>query len=165
MHHFLAIIGSVGGIYVGGAIGAISNFILIIEITTPIANVRWLLHLHNLTHLKVYLLCAVGMTVGFLIVRVILMTYIAFYYFVPAVAQRDQFSDTARLYQVVIWLLFTLHLGLLVLNCLWFSKMIIGVSKFLESTKSVPPPDETPGKAQPATRQDDVEGQPLLSGR
>ena len=98
LHHFLAIIGSVGGIYVGGTIGTISNFLLITEMTTPLANIRWLLHLHDLTHLKVYLLCAVGMTVGFLVVRVILMIYLAFYYLVPAIAHRDHFSDTARLY-------------------------------------------------------------------
>lgn len=32
-------------------------------------------------------------------------------------------------------MLFTLLIGLLVLNTLWFSKMMVGVAKFLQSEK------------------------------
>mmetsp|Transcript_36884 Transcript_36884/g.48468 ORF Transcript_36884/g.48468 Transcript_36884/m.48468 type:complete len:189 (+) Transcript_36884:617-1183(+) len=135
LHHVLAVLGCLGGIYIGGVIGAMSNFILITEMTTPMVNTRWLLHFHEQTHLKAYMLAAVGMTVGFLVMRVILMTYLGFFYLVPALAHKDIFSNNSRLMQVVCWMLFTLHVGLLVLNCLWFSKMMVGVSRFLESTK------------------------------
>jgi len=92
LHHFLAVLGSVGGIFVGGVIGGISNFILIVEVTSPIVNIRWLLHLHNQTHLMAYTLSAVGMTVGFLVIRVLLMAYLGFFYFLPTIATKDNFS-------------------------------------------------------------------------
>ena len=89
IHHFLAIIGSIGGIYVGGVIGGISNFILITEITTPMVNARWLMYFHEKTHYMAYILCAVGMTVGFLVIRVLLMVYLAFFYFLPHISSKD----------------------------------------------------------------------------
>ena len=38
-------------------------------------------------------------------------------------------------------MLFALHAGLLILNCIWFSKMMVGVQKFLDSQKDEAPSD------------------------
>ena len=97
MHHFLAIVGSLGGIFVGGVIGGISNFILITEMTTPIVNIRWLLYFHEMTHTLAYMLSAVGMTVGFLVIRVLLMVYLGFFYFVPHVATNHHVLSSSAL--------------------------------------------------------------------
>ena len=130
-HHFLAMIGALGGIYIGGVFGAVSNFILITEVTTPMVNTRWLLHFHEQTHLKAYLLSVVSMTVGFLVIRIFLMVYLGFFYLIPAILSDHYFKTNPMSVQFGSWMLFCLHISLLSLNTLWFSKMVTGIQKFL----------------------------------
>lgn len=47
LHHFLAIIGAVGGISIGRFIATLSSVTGVTEITTPCVNNRYMLHIHG----------------------------------------------------------------------------------------------------------------------
>lgn len=79
LHHTLAIIGALSGMYVGRFIGTISVVSLVTECTTPLVNNRWFLYFHGKTESTFYTINGAMMTIGFLIFRFLFLGYLVIY--------------------------------------------------------------------------------------
>ena len=128
--------GSFVGIYVGRYFGPISNVTLITEFTTTFVNIRWLLYFHGKTSSKAYLYNGYVMTASFFVVRVLFMTYLILMVgFLGAIKEVDLSKDPQGILLLGRCSL-AAFLVLLVLNYVWFRKMILGALKYMNKAKT-----------------------------
>ncbi|EEC71546.1 hypothetical protein OsI_03885 [Oryza sativa Indica Group] len=123
LHHLLSIISLVYAIY--SEEGQLYTYmVLISETTTPGINLRWFLDTVGMKRSKAYLVNGVTMFVAWLVARIILFIYLFYhiYFHIDQVKQMRTFSCI---------LIFAVPTILLVMNTVWFVKILRGLKKTL----------------------------------
>jgi len=123
LHHMLSLISIVYAMYSGE--GQLYTYmVLISETTTPGINLRWFLDTAGLKKSKAYLVNGVAMFVAWLVARIILFVYLFYhiYFHYDQVKQMHTFSCI---------LIFAVPTILLVMNTMWFAKILRGLKKTL----------------------------------
>ncbi|OEL20827.1 hypothetical protein BAE44_0018153, partial [Dichanthelium oligosanthes] len=123
LHHKLSLISIVYAMYSGE--GQLYTYmVLISETTTPGINLRWFLDTAGLKKSKAYLVNGVTMFVAWLVARIILFIYLFYhiYFHYDQVKQMHTFSFI---------LIFAVPTILLVMNTMWFAKILRGLKKTL----------------------------------
>ncbi|KAK4786698.1 hypothetical protein SAY86_010531 [Trapa natans] len=98
--------------------------ILISETTTPVINLRWYLDTAGLKRSRAYLVNGVVIFLAWLVARILLFIY-AFYHIYLHFDQVMEMQDFGKL------LVFGVPLVLLVMNLVWFGKILKGLRKTL----------------------------------
>ncbi|KAL5227483.1 hypothetical protein ABZP36_015748 [Zizania latifolia] len=123
LHHMLSLVSLVYAIYYGE--GQLYTFmVLISETTTPGINLRWFLDTAGMKRSKAYLVNGVTMFVAWLVARIILFIYL-FYHIYFHYDQIKQMRTFGR------FLIFVVPMVLLVMNTMWFAKILRGLKKTL----------------------------------
>ncbi|XP_021313343.1 transmembrane protein 56 isoform X1 [Sorghum bicolor] len=123
LHHMLSLISVVFAMYSGE--GQLYTYMcLISETTTPGINLRWFLDTAGMKKSKAYLVNGVSMFVAWLVARIILFVYLFYhiYFHYDQVKQMHTFSCI---------LVFGVPTILLVMNIMWFAKILRGLKKTL----------------------------------
>ncbi|GJM93018.1 hypothetical protein PR202_ga09533 [Eleusine coracana subsp. coracana] len=123
LHHMLSLISMVYSMYSGE--GQLYTFmVLISETTTPGINLRWFLDTAGMKRSKAYLVNGVTMFVAWLVARIILFVYLFYhiYFHYDQVKQMHTFSCV---------LVSAVPTILLVMNTMWFAKILRGLKKTL----------------------------------
>ncbi|KAK8453742.1 hypothetical protein SEVIR_5G335900v4 [Setaria viridis] len=123
LHHMLSLISIVYAMYSGE--GQLYTYmVLISETTTPGINLRWFLDTAGMKKSKAYLVNGVAMFVAWLVARIILFVYLFYhiYFHYDQVKQMHTFSCI---------LIFAVPTILLVMNTMWFAKILRGLKKTL----------------------------------
>ncbi|XP_047060350.1 TLC domain-containing protein 4-like [Lolium rigidum] len=121
LHHILSLISIVYSIYSGE--GQLYTYmVLISEATTPGINLRWFLDTAGLKKSKAYLVNGVWMVVAWLVARILLFIYLFYhiYFHYDQVMQMKTFSCL---------LVFGVPTVLLIMNTVWFAKILRGLKK------------------------------------
>lgn len=84
-HHALTILGNVGGVYVGGFFGSMSQLTWFSEGSTPFVNFRQTLAWHKQGDSKLYFYNGLMMMFSFLVFRMVYYSYMVFCGIVPFV--------------------------------------------------------------------------------
>lgn len=79
-HHACACFGALGGIYVGGFFGSISQLSFVTELSTPFVNGRVILTWHDYGNSSLYLANGVMMAVSFYYCRIVYYFHMIFYW-------------------------------------------------------------------------------------
>ncbi|KQK09939.1 transmembrane protein 56 [Brachypodium distachyon] len=123
LHHILSLVSIVYAMYSGE--GQLYTYmVLISETTTPGINLRWFLDTAGLKRSKAYLVNGVSMFVAWLVARIILFIYLFYhiYFHYDQVMLMQTFSCL---------LIFAVPTILLVMNTIWFAKILRGLQKTL----------------------------------
>ncbi|XP_062206990.1 uncharacterized protein LOC133908834 isoform X1 [Phragmites australis] len=123
LHHMLSLISIVYAMYSGE--GQLYTYmVLISETTTPGINLRWFLDTAGMKRSKAYLVNGVTMFVAWLMARKILFVYLFYhiYFHYDQVMQLQTFSCI---------LIFAVPTILLIMNTMWFAKIVRGLKKTL----------------------------------
>ena len=82
-HHFVTGVGNIGGLYIGGFFGSMSQLTWISECSTFFVNFGQILAWHEKTESNAYLVNGISMLVSFFIFRVLFYTYMIFWGVIP----------------------------------------------------------------------------------
>lgn len=123
LHHFLSLVSIVYSVNSGE--GQLYTYmVLISEGTTPGINLRWYLDTAGLKRSKAYVVNGSFMVVAWLVARIILFIYLFYhiYFHYDDVMQMRTFSRV---------LIFGVPTILLIMNTIWFAKILRGLKKTL----------------------------------
>ena len=129
-HHFLAILGSIAGIYGGGYMAVTASVSLITEFSTPFVNIRSILYDLKETSGTIYIINGLMMTISFFLCRCIFQAWFVYVKLLPAVYSPNKIASNFELFS------FYSYLVLVVLNFYWFSKMLTGCIKVLKKSNT-----------------------------
>ena len=82
-HHIVTGVGNIGGLYIGGFFGSMSQLTWISELSTFFVNFGQILAWHDKTEAGIYVVNGLLMLVSFFIFRVIFYTYMIFWGVIP----------------------------------------------------------------------------------
>ena len=83
LHHVLVIVGNLGGTYVGGPLGMLSQLTWLTEGSTPFVNFRQILAWHKQEKETIYTINGLLMTFSFFIFRACFYSYMIFGMILP----------------------------------------------------------------------------------
>jgi len=98
--------------------------VLISETTTPGINLRWFLDTAGLKKSKAYLVNGVAMFVAWLVARIILFVYLFYHIYF-------HYDQVKQMHTFRCILIFAVPTILLVMNTMWFAKILRGLKKTL----------------------------------
>jgi len=124
LHHVVAIFAyPIGLVYHN--VQMLTNAYLATEATTPFVNNRWFLAATKLTHTRTYILNGLLMTLGFLVIRVILVPYTS------AKALANHWEEAISLKAIPQFFMFIILPTMTLLNTYWTLLMLRGLFRHL----------------------------------
>lgn len=123
LHHFLSLVSIVYSVYSGE--GQLYTYmVLISEGTTPGINLRWYLDTAGLKRSKAYVVNGTFMVAAWLVARIILFIYLFYHIYF-------HYDDVMQMRTFSCVLIFGVPSILLIMNTIWFSKILRGLKKTL----------------------------------
>ena len=130
-HHFVIGVGNIGGLYIGGFFGSMSQLTWISECSTFFVNFGQILAWHEKTESNAYLVNGISMLVSFFIFRVLFYTYMIFWGVIPFdfVDSEANWKLYPQSQHYFIFFLQFCYLCMYFLNLYWFWLILSGVLK------------------------------------
>ncbi|KAE8789378.1 Transmembrane protein 56 [Hordeum vulgare] len=123
LHHFLSLVSIVYSVYSGE--GQLYTYmVLISEGTTPGINLRWYLDTAGLKRSKAYIVNGTLMVAAWLVARIILFIYLFYHIYF-------HYDDVMQMRFFSCLLIFGVPSILLIMNTIWFAKILRGLKKTL----------------------------------
>ena len=123
LHHALCLLGNIGGLYIEGFFGSMSQLTWFTEGSTLFVNMRQIFAWHEITKSKLYLYNGLMMLFAFFVFRMTFYSYMVFFGIIPF-----DFIDSKKNWekypekndQYFIYFLQFAYLGMYGLNIFWF---------------------------------------------